>query len=776
MRVLQTLGSGHAHESRYSRESGHTLGVERQGSATAMSNEDQAVSQHRRQIHPDNDPSIMDCSRCGCPNTSHEEIRHETERELGNDAFVLEQWDKAIAHYSAAIDMYSVDAKLWSNRSGAYAAKRWYPQALSDAEHACSLKPAWYKVWNRKAVALFGMGRLVDAKHACETGMLCECGEKEKASFEGLLMKIRQEEERRRRTVVTRRKPTGVVRDNAHKWGAQPMKHQQQDVINTSKKGTVSSSNVTQDQNASSLVDAATKDGCGGVEEVGEQGSIPSPSSNDCTVNVKPLSPSFIDIVLEIRTRISRMQEEMHGISQMLDMIENSIQAPCHISESDTRDDPSEIKASYDHPEMKIDNSMKNQIVQNKQDSSEIDERDDTTSVEERNVDAESQQPLQGHVSSQNESIDGKVESVNFLGGDSEEETDSMVSSEEKMEDCWTERVLDARAKLGVSLHDGIPPPPTATRKQEEYPDQSNPRKAFSKLSIDSLSSLFKRSATVEAGKDADQRSGGAPLRQSARDGIYTGEDIIMHEEEYERILKPRKPPRSVHDTSIKAQNDQDVEGNQMPHLGQGTATDAHDSPTSDPPSTSESDLGLFANFDCKMRVENAQRRKKEAEENNEPILDTDEDVLSQQRRTTCTACQACTGFKIIYQTTDALNPDIMFFCSICGCKSEDHAVDVQWAKEQAARKQQEEAEAAARTARTKSWVRSSEAQYKRNRAFELLGVPYGADIKTISKAYKRSILKYHPDKNLGLSDVELEYMKQKYIQVHEAYKLLTSI
>lgn len=96
--------------------------------------------------HPDCDTKIMNCSRCGCPSESHEIDEVENERERGNDAVALENYDAAIVHYTRAIELNKVDWRLWSNRSKCYSAKRWYSQALMDAERACLLSNENYKV------------------------------------------------------------------------------------------------------------------------------------------------------------------------------------------------------------------------------------------------------------------------------------------------------------------------------------------------------------------------------------------------------------------------------------------------------------------------------------------------------------------------------------------------------------------------------------------------------------------------------------------------------
>jgi hypothetical protein len=84
-----------------------------------------AVHTPQRRKHPDNDLSIIDCSRCGCPPASHEALVAENKREAGNDAFVHGQFRAAVAHYSHALSEQPHSAVLLSNRSAAYLAMRW---------------------------------------------------------------------------------------------------------------------------------------------------------------------------------------------------------------------------------------------------------------------------------------------------------------------------------------------------------------------------------------------------------------------------------------------------------------------------------------------------------------------------------------------------------------------------------------------------------------------------------------------------------------------------
>src|SRR5438105_13276584 len=52
---------------------------------------------------------------------------------------------------------------------------------------------------------------------------------------------------------------------------------------------------------------------------------------------------------------------------------------------------------------------------------------------------------------------------------------------------------------------------------------------------------------------------------------------------------------------------------------------------------------------------------------------------------------------------------------------------------------------------------------------YEVLGVPRGATVDDIKKAYRKLAIKYHPDKNPGDSDAE-----EKFKEAAEAYGVLS--
>ncbi|CAL8463197.1 g2731 [Coccomyxa elongata] len=113
--------------------------------------------------HPDNDLSIIDCSRCGCPPAAHEALVAENEREAGNEAYALGRFPTAIAHYSRALAEQPHSAVLLSNRAAAYLAIRWFAQAETDAQKAVALRPDWSKAHARLGAAKVGLRKFSQA-------------------------------------------------------------------------------------------------------------------------------------------------------------------------------------------------------------------------------------------------------------------------------------------------------------------------------------------------------------------------------------------------------------------------------------------------------------------------------------------------------------------------------------------------------------------------------------------------------------------------------------
>ena len=74
---------------------------------------------------PDNDLTIIDCSRCGCPPQAHVQLFAQQEQESGNEAFALGNFSLALGHYSRALQEEPHNAVLLSNRAACYLGMKW---------------------------------------------------------------------------------------------------------------------------------------------------------------------------------------------------------------------------------------------------------------------------------------------------------------------------------------------------------------------------------------------------------------------------------------------------------------------------------------------------------------------------------------------------------------------------------------------------------------------------------------------------------------------------
>ncbi|KAJ7229034.1 activator of Hsp70 and Hsp90 chaperone [Mycena pura] len=95
-------------------------------------------------------------------------------KDLGNKAFAAKEYDKAIDLFSQAIAIDPKNHVLYSNRSAAYAGKKQWADALSDAEQCVLVNPSWSKGFARKGAALHGARRYDEAIAAYEEGLKLE--------------------------------------------------------------------------------------------------------------------------------------------------------------------------------------------------------------------------------------------------------------------------------------------------------------------------------------------------------------------------------------------------------------------------------------------------------------------------------------------------------------------------------------------------------------------------------------------------------------------------
>jgi DnaJ-class molecular chaperone len=119
-----------------------------------------------------------------------------------------------------------------------------------------------------------------------------------------------------------------------------------------------------------------------------------------------------------------------------------------------------------------------------------------------------------------------------------------------------------------------------------------------------------------------------------------------------------------------------------------------------------------------------------------------------------------------------------MFHCSQCGCSADLHAVDAEWLAAAEAKRAADEAAAARRTAAAAS--AASAEQSAEAAAYAELGLPLGADARSVARAYKKLALRLHPDKQAqaaaagGGPAAGAAAVQERFHRVAAAYRLLS--
>jgi len=95
-------------------------------------------------------------------------------KSLGNAAIREKNYEKAIEHYTAALDLVPLDPIYLSNRAAAYSGLGQHEDAVSDAEMATAADPKFAKAWSRLGFAKFALGKPKESMEAYEKGIEAE--------------------------------------------------------------------------------------------------------------------------------------------------------------------------------------------------------------------------------------------------------------------------------------------------------------------------------------------------------------------------------------------------------------------------------------------------------------------------------------------------------------------------------------------------------------------------------------------------------------------------
>ncbi|KAJ4367305.1 Small glutamine-rich tetratricopeptide repeat-containing protein 2 [Neocucurbitaria cava] len=95
---------------------------------------------------------------------------------LGNEAMKKKDYDGAIKHYTAALEVIPLNPIYLSNRAAAYSGQGKHELAKEDAEMAVAADPNYSKAWSRLGLAKYVLGDAKGAMDAYKSGMDAEGG------------------------------------------------------------------------------------------------------------------------------------------------------------------------------------------------------------------------------------------------------------------------------------------------------------------------------------------------------------------------------------------------------------------------------------------------------------------------------------------------------------------------------------------------------------------------------------------------------------------------
>lgn len=589
-------------------------------------------------------------------------VEHENERELGNDAFALKQYDTAILHYSKAIQANSTNALLYSNRSAAYLLKGWPEQALTDAESALALRCDWPKAHGRKAAALHALRRYEKAIVSWNNAISLDY--KNILLQEGLeksqkaLQKLKQQLQQKSRPQQQHQKVAAAVidRTNSHPEVKKP----------------------------------AIKVHAAVLRE-----DVQQPINTDHHhININNNS-HMLQAFYQLQHQHRKVKEEVDTMETMIHAF-NQLLSRSYITatkEKSGASSPIIIEPVKPHQQQAGDDG-----------GDDLDINAPTTF------------------------IDGEVESISSSEEDDESSNDDDNAEEQDSDEAW----------FCTTVKKETIPPPVAEKKRKDA-TPSKPTDTSAGLTFESLKSLF--------GSDTTEKEG----------------DLEEKEEEH---FVDASTLSTFSSSSITHEADQDIEE----HGGNKGDNSTHSSSIPKPASNASQKSKPSHSYAQDMRTHRmmqAVQRRQNAEAMGEIIQETDSDVLSQSKRTRCNGCSECPGFKIIYRTVDANDPEVMFYCSLCGCSANNHEIDNAWLQEEEMKKRREAA--AAQQAHNSRTIQQQYAQRRESEALALLGLSVHADKKAVARAFKKLALKFHPDRTRSTSS-------EAFVEITKAYEYLLSI
>jgi tetratricopeptide (TPR) repeat protein len=674
--------------------------------------------------HAHNDASLQNCSRCGCAAAEHEVDINADARARGNDFFEAARFDEAIMAYTRAISAYAGDAKSYSNRAACYLKRvpAMPQQALHDAQHAVRLDCDYAKARTRLGSAALALGRYDDAQKAFE--MALKLDSTSKAAQLGLAevrsARVRKMSDGAKRSNVDEPKSSRASGSLAPTASAAP--------ASPSAKAFAGDVN-----NACSDARACTR-------------------ANDLIREAKGLIDNLERVLAMFREDVARLEAEAPPTPPSPPLAANAPEAtqPRQLRVEDlnakcatgsttfgddwNNDDDEETSTEDDSAHM----TRLLRVAEGVE--SECDTEDDASAIDnDLDVDARAAETLQ------------------FFQAFAEEETSSDDDSADA--DAWAERWEEeqfSRRQLATS---------TAPVNAYKRPPKESKMNRPPGLRLESLSSLFETTQVDTARVGDDERG---PCKSCDWNSCPS----FARRSLWNKPVLPAISPTSKEFEPRLTQLTLGADGAFCARCGCDAST--HWAREEFDKIQRKQRIDAEARASAKQtrleRVRLSAERVADAEANGECVCETTSDMLTGSERRGCQSCAECSGFRVIFRESDAMNPEVMFYCSMCGCSYDKHAICTTWQREQDFKKMQFERETKARQAAREAQSRGG----AESKHFATLRVAPGASKRDIAKAYKVLALKFHPDKHANESESERKRAALNFIRVTEAFKALT--
>ena len=650
-----------------------------------------ASSAGETRAHPHNDLTLTNCSRCGCASAEHAVDENADWRERGNDAFDDGRFERAVGHYTRAIECRAGDAKSYSNRSACFLKMGKYSQALSDAERAVDIDGHYAKARTRVGAAALAMGNTDVAKRSFELALKLD--PTSQTARDGLKA---CERSRAPRTKPAPTKPAGPPTATPSPAPA--------DFEDTDSVCLTIKQSIEEAKSLLSRLERVMRDIRVEVATCERLGPVKTAIRNvDSEVSMKHAATSTVGVSMPMSNRREKEEEEEEEgeesslMSRLLRVVAGE--------DTDEQDDDLRMADS-----MNMFKAFEREHADSVTDAAEVEDADELWAErwEEEQFARQQQRNAEKIVlagATKRRATEVKMIKPPGLKVDSLADLLKVKEPCGEMGDADAEGVLRGPCKICDKACTSFAK--FSSWKRAPLPNHDANNEEYTAL----------YNAVVLA------RDGTRCARCGCESSNHCNEKEFRKRERLERIEKTRKEDEAC------------ARRHRVRLLGE--------------------------------RVQIALERE-------ETVCESTCDAVSGAERVGCQTCTECPGFKLVFPQTEANNPEIVCFCSICGCRASDHSVCKDWAREREASRARFEHEQRERQ-RERS-QRVFEIQRERNvqvEHYKTLGVAVNASKQEIAKAYRRAALLWHPDKHTHKAESERKSATRMFIRVSEAFKAI---